>query len=146
MISKLSIVVIYSIVAASCVIIAVLAPKTDEEVVQVSFDDCLKWANNGKDPAPDHILTVGMLISYFGDRSDNDLGIVEDCFAADPTTSIDKKKYGEILKSFCQRQYPNLTLERCAEKKKSAAISTSLEELKSSYIRDIVCDAFETQK
>ncbi|XP_050433615.1 uncharacterized protein LOC126841290 [Adelges cooleyi] len=142
MIFKLSIVLIYFIVAASCTITEQPepSPKTDEEVIQESFDHCLKWTNNGIDPTPDHILTVTLLTFYLGGNSFNNLKVIDDYFVANPskkenleTAGIGKKLYGDIFKFFCKSYHSILTFQRCAESKKNAMTLTTLKELKTFY-------------
>ncbi|XP_050427395.1 uncharacterized protein LOC126841242 [Adelges cooleyi] len=137
MIFKLSIVVIYFIVAASCMDTQTeRPPKSPEEVIKESFQDCLKWTNNGTVPTTGHILTLELLIRYLGGHSDNEITVIEDYFNANPTeiknitSGINQEIYGAILKLFCEREYPELTFERCGETKKNAGIIRSLEESK----------------
>ncbi|XP_050426393.1 uncharacterized protein LOC126836791 [Adelges cooleyi] len=126
MILRFSIVVI-------CFIVGELAQRPDDEVIQDSFDDCLKWTNHGQEPT-DHVLTVDLLLYYLGNHSPRDADVIDCYFVDNPSAkgkkeNIDKALYGALLQHFWKKQYATISFEVFAELRKNAGLARSLKDM-----------------
>ncbi|XP_050426395.1 uncharacterized protein LOC126836796 [Adelges cooleyi] len=152
MIFKVSILLLFFILAASCIktdpseasssagpreeteASSSAGPKeeTEAKMLEDSFNDCLKWCSEGLNYKLKHI-NFDLFIYYMG-RHWQDIEVTENYFEDHPESiekleKIDLTVYCDLLKYYCARVYPYYTVQRCAEMKKNTGIISPLKEV-----------------